>query len=53
MAKVNRMDNKGKKAMYVKPRVNGKKMSMQINTGSARSIITLTEYRDKFPEQTL
>ena len=53
MSQVNSMDNKGNEAMYVSPRVNGKKMSMQIDTGSARSIITLTEFKDKFPEQPL
>ena len=52
-AEVNSMDNKGNDPMYVSPRVNGGSCRMQIDTGSARSIITLSEFKDKFPGQEL
>ena len=52
-AEVNSMDNKGNDPMYVSPRVNGVSCRMQIDTGSARSIITLSEFKDKFPGQEL
>ena len=52
-AEVNSMDNKGNDPMHVSPRVNGVSCRMQIDTGSARSIITLSEFKDKFPGQEL
>ena len=47
---INSVTSKCNDAMYAIPKVNGKHMKMQIDTGSAKSVRTLNDFEKNFPD---
>ena len=46
---INSITSKCNDAMYATPRVNGKHLKMQIDTGSAKSVMTLNDFEKNIP----
>ena len=50
MSEINNVQETNHDEMYVTPKINGKQVKMQLDTGSSRSIMPLSEFNKNFPD---